>query len=294
MIPADTHLGPMWGKPFIPEKLTPLRLTASWSKLSAEERLRYNQLQGLYFHEQIIFFEQRMIVPLIAAARQLVTDSSQRDALSVFIEEENSHSAQFHALLRELRPEWYERDWRHFVEVGGIASAVLAGMVRCPRQFPFLLWLVQLLEERTMYASRLYLAEADAFPAKIVAAQRQHLMDEADHVQWDIQLLNDLWPRTPEWLRRLNVRLLDWMVAEFIAAPRRAAIRVVDALGEEMPHLSVPVSTIRAELRTLATQPDFQRGVFGRDAVPRTWKQAAAARSFGPFVSRWFVHEHTH
>lgn len=289
---TDTEL--CWDKLFIPEKLTPLRLTASWSKLNAEERLRYNQLQGLYFHEQIIFFEQRMIVPLIEAARPLVVDSSLQDGLSAFIREENSHSAQFHTLLRELRPDWYGHDWHHFVKVNGFASTALATMVRHPRQFPFLLWLMQLLEERTMFASRLYLAQPDLFPAKIVAAQRQHLIDEVDHVQWDMELLNDWWPRTPEWQRRWNVRLLDWTVGEFIAAPRRAAVRVVDALGEEMPRLSAPVSTLKAELRALAALPDFQRGVFGRDAVPRTWKQAAAAPNLGPFVSRWFIHEHTH
>ncbi len=43
-----------WQLPFIPERLTPLRLTPAWTQLRPEERLRYNQLQGLYFHEQII------------------------------------------------------------------------------------------------------------------------------------------------------------------------------------------------------------------------------------------------
>jgi len=198
-----------WQKPFLPEKLTPLRLTPSWTKFSTAERLRYNQLQGLYFHEQIIFFEQQMIVPLINAARGLVTDPLLRASLTTFVAEEDKHSAQFHAVLRELRPEWYAQDWRHFVKVGRIASGVLSGMIQHPRQFPFLFWLVQLLEERTMFASRLYLAESDLFPTQIVAAQRQHLIDEADHVQWDIQLLNELWPKTPEWLRRLNVRHRD-------------------------------------------------------------------------------------
>jgi len=92
-----------WQKPFLPEKLTPLRLTPSWTKFSTAERLRYNQLQGLYFHEQIIFFEQQMIVPLINAARGLVTDPLLRASLTTFVAEEDKHSAQFHAVLRELR-----------------------------------------------------------------------------------------------------------------------------------------------------------------------------------------------
>jgi hypothetical protein len=292
--PASTgSLSTAWQRPFIPERLTPLRLTPAWTQLRPEERLRYNQLQGLYFHEQIIYFEQAIIVPLLRAARPLVADASLRDALVTFEAEENIHSAEFHGLLRELRPEWYADSWRHFVQVGPVGEAILAGLLRHPRQFPFLIWLVQLLEERTMFASRLYLAEADAFPASIVASQRRHLADEADHVQWDIALIHQLWPATPAWLRRLNVRLLDWMVGEFIAVPRRAALRVIDALAADLPDLSIPAATLKAQLRTLAASPDFRAAVFGRDAVPRTWKQASSAADFAPFVNRWLAHEHT-
>ncbi len=282
-----------WSQPFIPEALTPLSFTPSWARLSADERLRYNQLQGLYFHEQIIFFEQAIIVPLMRSLRPQVVDPALRNALETFITEENQHSAEFHRLLRELRPEWYSETWRHFVQIGPVGEKILRIMLQHPRCFPFLIWLVQLLEERTMFASRLYLAEAEKFPANLLAAQRQHLVDEADHVQWDIALLEQFWPSTPRWLRRFNVRLLNWMLAEFIAVPRRAALRVVDALAADLPTLSVPASTLKAELRALAARPDFRRAVFGRDAVPRTWKQALLAPDMKPFIHTWLTHEHT-
>jgi hypothetical protein len=292
-LPPSPPRSAAWQLPFVPERLTPLRFTPAWAALRPSERLHYNQLQGLYFHEQIIYFEQAIIVPMLRAARPLVADPKLRDSLVTFEAEENTHSAGFHDLLRTLRPEWYAHTWRHFVQVGPVGDAVLAGLLRHPRQFPFLIWLVQLLEERTMYASRLYLAEADAFPAAIVAAQRQHLVDEANHVQWDIALINQLWPTTPGWLRRLNVRLLDWMVGEFIAVPRRAALRVIDALAADLPDLSVPAATLKTQLRTLAASEQFRARVFGRDAVPRTWKQASTAADLGPFVNRWLSHDHT-
>jgi hypothetical protein len=283
-----------WSRPFIPERLTPLRLTPAWALLSPSEKLRYNQLQGLYFHEQIIFFEQELIVPMLRAARPLVVDPDLRRSLQTFEAEENTHSADFHTLLKELRPEWYGRSWRHFVQTGPVTRALLSTMLRHPRRFPFLIWLVQLLEERTMFASRLYLEEPDRYPAAILAGQRRHLIDEANHVQWDIALLRQLWPATPRWLRRLNIRLLDWMVGEFIAVPRRAALRVIDALAADIPNLSVPAATLKSQLLALGDQPEFRAAVFGRDAVPRTWKLAATASDLEPFIARWLSHEHTH
>ena len=44
-------------KPFLPESLTPLFFTSIYKELSEWEKIRYNQLQGLYFNEQFMFFE---------------------------------------------------------------------------------------------------------------------------------------------------------------------------------------------------------------------------------------------
>jgi hypothetical protein len=282
-----------WALPFIPEALTPLSFTPSWRRLNDTERLRYNQLHGLYFHEQIIFFEQAIIVPLMRSLQPSVTDLGLRAALDVFIDEENRHSRQFHDMLRSLRPDWYGGDWRHFVRIGSTGETLLAAMLRHPRRFPFFIWLVQLLEERTMFASRLYLATPDAFPAEIIATQRQHLVDEADHVQWDLALLEQFWHDTPSWLRRLNIRLLNWMLGEFIAVPRRAALRVIDALASDLPTLSVPADTLKHELRALAGNRDFRGAVFGRDAVPRTWKHARCAPDMHLLINQWLSYEHT-
>ena len=282
-----------WRQRFIPDRLTPLRFTPVWQELLPAEQRRYNQLHGLYFHEQIIFFEQIIIVPLMRALQPKVNDPGLRAALETFIAEEMVHSAGFHALLRSLRPEWYENDWRHFVKVSPAVNALLAAMVKRPRLFPCFLWLVQLLEERTIFASRLFLADADEFPEDFLALHRQHLGDEADHVRWDTALIAQFWSQSPAWVRRANARLLDWMLGEFLAVPRRAALRVVDALADDVPDLSVPPARLKAALRALAAQPDFRGSVFGRDAVPRTWRQASVAPDMSPIVDTWLAHDHT-
>ncbi len=283
----------VWSQPFIPERLTPLPLTPSWTRLNGDERLRYNQLHGLYFHEQIIFFEQEMIVPTLRALQPHVSSPPLREAMNTFVAEENTHSVRFHRLLTSLRPDWYADSWRHFVRMSPASRRVFAWMVAHPRLFPLFLWLVQLLEERTMFASRLYLNEAERFPPAVVELQRQHLVDEADHVQWDAALLAQFWTGAAPWLRRINAQLLNWIVEEFIAFPRRAALAVIDGLAADFPQLSVPPLQLKKELRSLSQRPEIRRAVFGRDAVPRTWKQASLAPDLTVFVHAWLSHEHT-
>lgn len=282
----------VWSRRFIPDRLTPLPFTPVWVELAPADQLRYNQLHGLYFHEQIIFFEQRIIVPLMRALQPSVCDAGLRQALDIFIAEEMTHSAQFHQWLRTVQPAWYAHDWQHFIRFGRVGAAVLAALVARPRLFPCFLWLAQMLEERTMFASRLFLADEPAFPDAILALHRQHLSDEADHVRWDTALLAQFWNDAPSWIRRLNARLLDWMLGEFIAVPRRAALGVIDALAAERPNLSVSPARLKAELRALARREDFRGAVFARDAVPRTSKQAATAPDFGSIAENWLSHEH--
>ena len=45
---------------FMPEMLTPLYHTPAYRSLSERQRLRYNQLNALYFNEQIVFFEKAL------------------------------------------------------------------------------------------------------------------------------------------------------------------------------------------------------------------------------------------
>jgi len=59
-----------FGRHFIPETLTPLAHTALWLRLEPRHRLRYNQLQALFFNEQIIFFETRVGTGIMQALLQ--------------------------------------------------------------------------------------------------------------------------------------------------------------------------------------------------------------------------------
>ena len=93
----------------MPEALTPLFFTPSYTQLTEEQRLRYNQLHACYFNEQTIFFESVMAQPILKyfAARPLPEDL--RGGLRVFMAEEARHSAMFRAINRQCHPERYVR-----------------------------------------------------------------------------------------------------------------------------------------------------------------------------------------
>jgi hypothetical protein len=275
----------------MPPELTPLYHTAVHAELSEPERISYNQLHGLYFHEQIIFFEQSIIRPALTAIKATCLDPVLRSNINQFITEENRHSAGFYELLRQTTPEMYRNTSNFFIRTNAAATLVLNWGTSHPRVFPMYLWLILLLEERAMHCSRVFLRHEDTLAGSFFQIQRQHLADEVDHVQWDEQIIAEVWPNTPAWLRKLNVRLTDWMLREFIVAPKRAAVRVLDALIARHPSLIPLLPRLKKELRELGQTPDFQQSIFCPPVAPRSQKLMSDYAEFDDFQAYWFRHE---
>ena len=276
---------------FMPPELTPLYQTAIYKELSETERISYNQLHALYFHEQIIFFEQSIICPALTAIRDTCGDAGLRDSIEQFIAEENRHSARFREVLQQTAPEMYKDSPRYFIRNNSAETASLNWCVSHPRLFPMYLWLILLLEERAMYCSRVFLTHEEDSSAPFFLVQRQHLADEVDHVQWDEQVIGAIWPKTSPWLRKLNVRLMDWMLREFIVAPKRAAVRVLDALVARHLSLKPCLPRLKQELRELGQAPQFQQSIFCAPIAPRSERLMAKHPEFDRFRAYWFRHE---
>ena len=76
-------------KRFIPEEFTPLSYTPSYRVLTEEQRLRYNQLQALYFNEQVIFFEVAIGRKVLEALLRRSLSPQLAKGLRQFLEEED-------------------------------------------------------------------------------------------------------------------------------------------------------------------------------------------------------------
>ena len=286
--PQKAEISSQW---FMPPELTPLYHTAIYADLREDERLSYNQLHGLYFLEQIIFFEQSIIRPALTAVRKGSYDPALRVSIDQFIAEENRHSAAFHELLRQAAPRMYRDEPRFFIQNNAAATAVLNWGVSHPNLLPMYLWLVLLLEERAMHCSRVFLRHEEDLATPFFHIQRQHLADEVDHVQWDEQVIVAVWPQNAPWLRKLNVWFMDWMLREFIVAPKRAAVRVLDELVARRPSLRSSLPQLQKELRDLGQTADFQQSIFCPPVAPRSQKLMSDYPEFDEFRAYWFRHE---
>src|SRR6185436_8704002 len=271
---ATPHLedvSPDPGKPFIPAELTPLFHTPSYQELTERQRLRYNQLHALYFNEQITLFETALGSPILAALLREAWPERLAEGLRQFRDEERRHTEMFRRLNLRSAPELYAGRDFHFIEVPVFWQAVLRWTVDRPLAFPLFLWLMLLQEERSLFYSKRYLRHKAALEPSFVAAHRLHLADEARHVCWDEELLDELWQRAHPLLRVVNAKLFAWMLEEFFGVPKRGQLRVIEELARELPEVRERLPEMRRQLLALARDEAYRSSLYSRESVPRTF-----------------------
>ena len=270
---------------FIPETLTPLFFTSAYGDLTTAQRLRYNQLHACYFCEQIIFFEQMLGCPVLIALAGIAPSNSLQNLIQSFFTEENAHSAMFRRLLRLSTPQLYQKSDFFFIRPDPFWAGVLACVARRPRLFPMLIWLQLLQEERAMHFSKCYLNDSGILEPEFLAAQKKHLSDEIDHIRWDHELLDWLWPSTSHWWRIVNAKLFCWMVQEFFYTPKRSGMRVVEHLVQGFPELYPMLPRLKKEMHGLSANPVYLRSLYSKKIAPHSYEQLGAYPEFSQLTT---------
>jgi P-aminobenzoate N-oxygenase AurF len=258
-------------KRFIPEEFTPLYYTPSYRVLTEEQKLRYNQLQALYFNEQIIFFETAIGRKVLEALLHDSLPPQLTNGLRQFLEEEQQHTEMFRRLNQQCAPQFYGAGHFYFIQPPRAWMVALSWATQHPRLFPMFLWLMLLQEERSLFYSRRVIAQREELEPHFVKTHRTHLADEVGHVRWDEELIEALWQRANPFLRSVNARLFGWMLGEFFNAPKRAQLNVVHELAREFPVLSEVEPEMQRQLLALSEDGCYQMSLYSREIVPRTF-----------------------
>ena len=259
--------------PFVPEAFTQLYHTPLYTQLSDVQRLRYNQLYGLRNNELFMLFEKGFTRRVIWRLRGVCgkTDPLLGECLSLMLAEEDDHHRMFLDFNRRLLPAAYRDGHGHFARPGRIEAALLRLLTSRPVRWPFMLWLILLLEEFSTAFSRRLMTEArtSALCPDYVKLHRLHLLDEARHVALDVALLERFLPTLSPRRQRLNGHIFRRLLNELLA-PKRSGIRVLRTLTVEHPELSPLLPRMESAVRDLGHDPGLYSMVSSDETLPLT------------------------
>jgi P-aminobenzoate N-oxygenase AurF len=267
-------------RPFVPESYTQLYYTPLYRGLHREHRLRYNQLFGIRINEYIMMLEADLVERLLSRLRRapkVASDATLVRCLDTMIEEEKHHYRCFLALNRLCRPDLFRGRERFFSDLPWPTRALFGAIGLVSGGLAFALWYLMAMEESSATLAR----EMTRNPVTetlgpleptVAAVHREHLRDEARHLQIDgllVELcLAHAGPTTRAWNARLFKSLLD-----SVTRPTRAGsgVKVIRQLVREMPELSWHEEEMIAAVLALKDDRAFQTSLFNRDAMPLTF-----------------------
>jgi hypothetical protein len=273
------EFGPVdFSRPFVHEAHTQLYYTPLYRDLDRAQRLRYNQLFGVRVNEQFMALEKDLTNRLLARLvghPAVAADPVLADCLARMIREEERHYAMFRALNLRCLPGAYAATDRYFTRLGRLEAACFALALRLGRRLSCLLWFVIAMEEYSVALSRSLIRERETeslgpLEESFVRIHVEHVKDEARHVHLDVHLLEACLSRSSRAERRLNAALLKAFLRD-ILVPKRSGLAVVRRLVAERPELRPREAELVAAVRGLADDEAYQRSLFSRDTVPRTF-----------------------
>jgi len=219
----------------------------------------------------LVFFEEELPQGYSRAARGDGVSEAVYREVQTMLASESRHAAMFRDLACDLDSSLYEPFTYHFLRMPRGLWRLLKLPLQYPRLFPLVFWIVLLQEERSVYYSKEAIRCASELDPRVVDVFSRHLDDEKDHLGIDEALLEVYWDRSSAPIRWLNAQAFRIFVDEFLNAPKRAGIRVIKRLVQEVPALESRKCELTAGLRNLATDAHFHQSLYSRQIVPKTF-----------------------
>jgi hypothetical protein len=257
------------------ETLSPLFYTPSYARLAEPVRRRYTQLMGMLSNELIARLEADIVDPCLAAVERLRDLPPElRAAIGGFRADERRHAEAWHRLNVLSEPTWYGGGRRAaLLGVPPIVGRLAPGLAGQRWAVPAVLWIQLLQEERSIDISRRLLRlPADTIEPRYAAVYREHLRDEARHVQLDARLIAHVRARQSPAARRATMAVVRWVVRRFFLAPARSADRLTRILGAEFPDIRPLVPVITGELHAVAGDDRYHAMMYSRATTPISFR----------------------
>lgn len=268
-------------RPFLPEDYTQLYFTPLYRDLSDDQRLRYNQLFGVRTNEYIMMLEADLVERLLRPLRRhpgVVGDAELIRSINIMIEEERRHYGIFLDLNRACLPDVIVNGReRYFSELPWRTRAVFGLVGLTARFLAFPLWYLMAMEEASMALARDMMRAPQTetlgtLEPTFAAVHREHMKDEARHLQIDGHLVETVLLEDG-WIRRwANARLFKSMLGG-VTRPERSGsgVKVISRLIAEFPELEPRREALVQAVLGLRDDRDYQASLFNRRAMPLTF-----------------------
>jgi hypothetical protein len=257
-----------------PDSLAPWTYLASYHDLTPELQLRYNQLHALSINELFIWFEEKLLLPILS---QMINnkdfDTDFKKACQFFYDEEVKHSEMFWRLSYASAPEMYKSSKFYFLNSRqSPAKFLMEQSLKFQQLLGLWCWVLIFFEERTLMFSKEYLKAKTDVSAAFARIHHLHMIEEARHVQMDEHFISRIYSQASPFTKKMTVLLFKQVLNSF-ASPKYMSLAIAERLKIEFirPLDHDLIDQIISDLPQLKNSAKFQDQFFGPQATKETF-----------------------
>ncbi len=257
-----------------PDSIAPWTYLPAYQNLTDDMKLRYNQLHALTVNELFIWFEQKLLLPILSR----LIDQSDQDlefklACQIFYKEEVKHSEMFRRLSKSSAPELYKKtDFYFFNSRFSISRWLMETSLKFPQTMSTWCWILIFFEERTLMYSKEYLKAKGQVSGVYSKVHHLHMIEEARHVQLDKYFIEKMYTGASDLNRKITAYIFG-KVLESFSSPKRMSMAIAERMKMEFvrPEEHLMIDQIALELPMLKDNLDFKLQFFGIESTEGTF-----------------------
>lgn len=275
-IPSTEQLKTSRFEKWSPDSLAPWTYLPSYEDLTEDMKLRYNQLHALSINELFIWFEEKLLLPILEQMIQnKAFDADFRIACQNFYNEEIKHSEMFYRLSLTSTPEMYTNSKFYFLKKNlNPARYLMEKSLNFPNLLGLWCWVLIFFEERTLMFSKEFIKAKGQVSQAFSFVHQLHMIEEARHVQMDEHFITRIYSKASPLTRKMTALLFKQVLNSF-SSPRFMSKAIAERMKLEFirPLEHDLIDQVLAELSKLKTNNKFQYQFFGPHATRETFSQ---------------------
>lgn len=217
---------------WLPSNMNPISYLPSYNLLSGEEKLKFNQYYALGLCEKFVFLEECLITSITKLLQVESMNSQLRLQCEQFVEEEKDHCDLFINLCNVAEPKKYNGKPYYFLKQFKSHNFFADFIFKKPNLFLFWSWLAVYFEEKTIIVSHEYVNAKKSVDSLFCKAHFLHLQDELQHVQFDIDFINNFYKTKSNYKKKIAVKMLYNTVNKIIVPSKTLKIIFKSIINE--------------------------------------------------------------
>jgi hypothetical protein len=274
---------------WLPPIVSPLSHCKTYQTWTEDQKKAYNHTYTTLVLDQFVFFENLSgdITKgyIFNNLRHKGLKQDFKEYAEHFDREEVEHIEMFQKQRSRIEMTYPHLQGQKVFKISKSSDFILRLFISNIKFFPFLLWIVLFIEERSTYLVDEFKAlEKNEIDPLSYQVQISHWKDEKRHAIFVEEMLTKFWDPLPMWKKKFNLKILKYIFKNAFNNSY-TALSVFEQTAQVVNFSDQQQKEATSNLRSLHLNKSYQRQLMSSKAAPKFWKNLEERKECAPILN---------